>query len=73
MTSGTYYLERKKILSGRRHRPKHWYKASVSHRRPVVVLPELLGTDGPQDRVITLPEEERRAYEEEGCGEACQD
>ena len=73
MTSGTYYLERKNILMRQRHRPKHWYGASKSHRRPVVVLPELLGPDSPADRVITLPDEERRAYEREGCGEACQD
>ena len=61
--SGTFYLERKRILMPRRHRPKHWYGASKGHRRPVNHLPELMGDDGPQDRVITVAEEERIPYE----------
>lgn len=61
--SGTFYLERKRILMPVRHRPKHWFGNSMSHQRPVYPLPELLGEDGPQDRVITVAEEERVAYE----------
>jgi hypothetical protein len=61
--SGTYYLERQRVLLPSRHRPRYWFDASKSHQRPIYHLPELMGADGPQNRVITVEEEDRVPYE----------
>jgi len=61
--SGTFYLERQKILLAKRPRPIHMFKTLRSHRRPVNHLPELKQPDTPQQRVITQKETRRVPYE----------
>ena len=66
--SGRFFLERQRVFIPRRHRPKHEANVQRSHFRPVRPLPELVGPDTVEDRVLTQPEEEREAFDSENNG-----
>lgn len=57
-----YFMERRRILTGSRHRPTFTCKGTSSHRRPVEYLPDMLQADTPQSRVLTQKQTERVPY-----------
>jgi hypothetical protein len=61
-TSGLPYLERKRIMSPVRARPRYQADALRSHFRPVKHLPVLLGPDSPATRVLTQDDRDRIPY-----------
>jgi len=60
--SGTAYLERAGILTGRIIRSMHGFESAKSHFRPVRTEPVLLGGDCPNGRLRTVEKDERAAY-----------
>lgn len=56
------FMNRRRILTGSRQRPRFQCKGTSSHRRPVEYLPEILPPDTPQSKVLTQKQEERIPY-----------
>lgn len=56
------FLENSRIVTPKRHRAKFFGHNILSHFRPVVHLPCLVGADSPDNHVIAVPDAERQPY-----------
>jgi len=62
--SSMEFLNRKKLINGRRRRPRFMMDSLQSHRRPTKALPVLLPPDDVADRIETQKTEDRIPYQE---------